>query len=53
MIPAVGGTRLVPAPDPIATGYLLLGLRSPRNLLDDVASLAEQVTPGRLLAERG
>jgi hypothetical protein len=27
LIPAVGGTRLVPAPDPIATDYLLLGLR--------------------------
>ena len=26
-VPAVGGTRTVPAPDPIATEYLLLGLR--------------------------
>ena len=71
MVPAVGGTRLVPAPDPIASDYLLLGLRfdqhlpglidgyygpadlkarvetdqlrSPRRLLDDVASLAERV----------
>ncbi len=27
MVPAVGGTRRVPAPDPIATDYLLLALR--------------------------
>ena len=27
LVPAVGGTRRVPAPDPIATDYLLLGLR--------------------------
>lgn len=27
MLPAVGGTRQVPAPDPIAEDYLLLGLR--------------------------
>lgn len=27
LIPAVGGTRLVPAPDPVARDYLLLGLR--------------------------
>ncbi len=27
LVPAVGGTRKVPAPDPIATEYLLLGLR--------------------------
>ncbi len=27
MVPAVGGTRQVPAPDPIAEEYLLLGLR--------------------------
>jgi hypothetical protein len=27
MVPAVGGTREVPAPDPIAEEYLLLGLR--------------------------
>jgi hypothetical protein len=27
MIPAVGGTRRVPAPDPIAEDYILLGLR--------------------------
>ncbi|HEX7948818.1 MAG TPA: hypothetical protein VF494_00600, partial [Candidatus Limnocylindrales bacterium] len=26
-VPAVGGTRLVPAPDPIARDYLLLALR--------------------------
>ncbi len=26
-VPAVGGTRTVPAPDPIASDYLLLGLR--------------------------
>jgi hypothetical protein len=26
-VPALGGTRLVPAPDPIAADYLLLGLR--------------------------
>ncbi len=27
LVPAVGGMRTVPAPDPIATDYLLLGLR--------------------------
>src|SRR5688572_32326781 len=27
MLPAVGGTRQVPAPDPIAEDYVLLGLR--------------------------
>lgn len=27
LIPAVGGTRMVPAPDPVARDYLLLGLR--------------------------
>jgi len=27
LVPAMGGTRQVPAPDPIATEYLLLGLR--------------------------
>jgi len=27
LVPAVGGTRMVPAPDPIARDYLLLGLR--------------------------
>ncbi|MEA2577507.1 MAG: hypothetical protein QOD78_1095 [Chloroflexota bacterium] len=27
LVPAVGGTRKVPAPDPIAEAYLLLGLR--------------------------
>ncbi len=27
LVPAVGGTHLVPAPDPIATDYLLLALR--------------------------
>ena len=27
LVPAVGGTRHVPAPDPIATDYILLGLR--------------------------
>ncbi len=27
LVPAVGGTRLVPAPDPIAADYLLLALR--------------------------
>jgi hypothetical protein len=27
LVPAVGGTRRVPAPDPIATDYILLGLR--------------------------
>jgi hypothetical protein len=27
LVPAVGGTRQVPAPDPIATDYILLGLR--------------------------
>ena len=26
-VPALGGTRLIPAPDPIAADYLLLGLR--------------------------
>jgi len=26
-VPAVGGTRTIPAPDPIATDYLLLALR--------------------------
>ena len=27
LVPAVGGTRMVPAPDPVARDYLLLGLR--------------------------
>ncbi len=27
LVPAVGGTRRLPAPDPIATDYILLGLR--------------------------
>ena len=27
LVPAVGGTRQVPAPDPIAEDYILLGLR--------------------------
>jgi hypothetical protein len=27
LVPAVGGTRQVPAPDPVATDYILLGLR--------------------------
>jgi hypothetical protein len=27
LVPAVGGTRLVPSPDPIARDYILLGLR--------------------------
>ena len=27
LVPAVGGTRRVPAPDPIAADYILLGLR--------------------------
>lgn len=26
-VPAVGGARTVPAPDPVARDYLLLGLR--------------------------
>jgi hypothetical protein len=33
-IPAIGGTRLIPAPDPIATEYLLLGLRLGQHLPD-------------------
>lgn len=32
LVPAVGGTRHVPAPDPIATKYLLLGLRSDQHI---------------------
>lgn len=31
-IPALGGTRLIPAPDPIAAEYLLLGLRFDQHL---------------------
>ena len=31
-IPAIGGTRLIPAPDPIAADYLLLGLRMDQHL---------------------
>ncbi|HEX7345482.1 MAG TPA: hypothetical protein VF253_01735 [Candidatus Limnocylindrales bacterium] len=33
-IPAIGGTRLIPAPDPIAAEYLLLGLRVGQHLPD-------------------
>jgi hypothetical protein len=31
-VPAVGGTRTVPEPDPVATDYLLLGLRLDQHL---------------------
>ena len=31
-VPAIGGTRLIPAPDPIAAEYLLLGLRMDQQL---------------------
>jgi hypothetical protein len=33
-VPAIGGTRLIPAPDPIAAEYLLLGLRVDQHLPD-------------------
>lgn len=33
-IPAIGGTRLIPPPDPIAADYLLLGLRMDQHLPD-------------------
>jgi len=63
MVPAVGGERLVPAPDPIARDYLLLGLRLDQRipgLVDGYfgpADLKAQVdleqlpTPARLAAD--
>ena len=60
-IPAIGGTRLIPAPDPIAGDYLLLGLRMDQHLPDLVdgyygpadlkarADMEQRRPPGRLL----
>lgn len=53
-VPAVGGTRTVPAPDPIARDYLLLGLRLEQHipgLVDGYfgpADLKAQVDMGQL-----
>jgi hypothetical protein len=43
LVPAVGGTRLVPAPDPVAADYILLGLR----LDQHIPGLVELVTDSR------
>jgi hypothetical protein len=62
-VPAVGGTRLVPAPDPIAADYLRLGLRldqhvpgvvdgyyGPADLKAEV-DLEQRRSPARLLTD--
>ena len=63
LVPAVGGTRLVPAPDPIAADYLRLGLRldqhisgvvdgyfGPADLKAEV-DLEQRRPPARILAD--
>ena len=58
-VPAVGGTRTVPEPDPIASDYLLLGLRLDQHvpgLVDAYygpASLKAQVELEREAPARG
>jgi hypothetical protein len=47
LVPAVGGTGLVPAPDPIARDYLLLVLR-----LDQCIPGPSTATPARLTPRR-
>jgi hypothetical protein len=62
LVPAAGGTRRVPAPDPIATDYILLGLRLDQHIpglvdgyygpADLKASVdMEQLRPAASLAE--
>lgn len=60
-VPAIGGTRLIPAPDSIAAEYLLLGLRVDQHLPDLIdgyygpadlkarADMEQRRPPGRLL----
>ena len=62
-VPAVGGTRLVPVPDPIAADYLRLGLRLDQHIPGVVdgyygpaeikaeIDLEQRRPPGRLLAD--
>ena len=62
-VPAVGGTRLIPAPDPIATDYILLGLRLDRHTpgvvdgyfgpadLKATVDLEQPRTPQRLVSD--
>ena len=61
LVPALGGTRLIPAPDPIASDYLLLGLRLDQHIpglvdsyygpadLKARADLEQRRPPARLL----
>ena len=61
LVPALGGTRLIPAPDPIASDYLLLGLRLDQHIpglvdsyygpadLKARADLEQRRSPARLL----
>ena len=50
LVPAVGGTRSVPAPDAIATDYILL---TGTTAAAGRESTSTKVTPGRLLGELG
>lgn len=47
-VPAVGGTRTVPAPDPIAQDYLLLGLRLDQRIRGLVDGLTADARRGQI-----